>query len=86
MAVPLQVFIQARPPAALKGRIIGAMNLFTWGGIMLSTLFYYLCNLALARTGYPPSWVLAALAPILVGVSLAFWPTVGPPPEPKPKA
>ena len=46
--VPLAVFMQARPPAELKGRMIGAMNLVNWIGIMLSAVFYgaakYLCD------------------------------------------
>lgn len=39
-AVPLQVVLQARPPKDQKGRMIGAMNLFTWLGILLSAVTY----------------------------------------------
>lgn len=39
-AVPLQVFLQVRPPKELKGRMIGAMNLVNWIGIVLSAGIY----------------------------------------------
>src|SRR5262249_10925184 len=38
--VPLQVFLQARPPADQKGRVIGAMNLVNWIGILFSAQIY----------------------------------------------
>lgn len=74
LAVPLQVFLQARPPADQKGRVIGAMNLFTWIGIFLSPVFYYVCHFLLQRSNLPPCWILAALAPIMLGISIFFWP------------
>ncbi len=76
LAVPLQVFIQARPPAHQKGRVLGAMNLFTWIGILLSTAFYFICNIVLSRIGLPPCWILAALAPIMLGITFLFWPKI----------
>ena len=39
-AVPLQVFLQIRPPEALKGRMIGAMNFCNWVGIVASAGLY----------------------------------------------
>ncbi len=49
--VPLAVFMQVRPPAELKGRMIGAMNLFNWIGIVLAAIFFgrveYLCDFVL---------------------------------------
>jgi acyl-[acyl-carrier-protein]-phospholipid O-acyltransferase/long-chain-fatty-acid--[acyl-carrier-protein] ligase len=80
LAVPLQVFLQSRPPADQKGRIIGAMNLFTWIGILLSTAYYFAVNSVLHRMNLPPCWVLAALSPIMLGIAIAFWPKL----EPKP--
>lgn len=38
--VPLNVFLQSRPPADQKGRVIGAMNLVNWIGIFLASAFY----------------------------------------------
>ncbi len=76
LAVPLQVFLQARPPADQKGRVLGAMNLFTWIGILISTVFYYACNFILTKMALPPCWTLAALAPIMLGIGCFFWPKI----------
>lgn len=85
LAVPLQVFLQARPPAGQKGRVIGAMNLFTWTGILLSNGFYYICYSILSSFRLPPCWILAALSPIMCGIAVAFWPRVDrPPPQSAP--
>jgi acyl-[acyl-carrier-protein]-phospholipid O-acyltransferase/long-chain-fatty-acid--[acyl-carrier-protein] ligase len=37
--VPLQVFMQTRPPEDQKGRMIGAMNLVNWLAILLAAVF-----------------------------------------------
>lgn len=37
--VPIQVYVQEAPPAEQKGRLIGAMNVITWIGILLSAAF-----------------------------------------------
>ncbi len=65
IAVPLQVFIQVRPADDLKGRVIAAMNLITWFGILSASIYYFL---SLAVTGFqmPPSWVLCSLGLIMV--------------------
>lgn len=39
-AVPLQVFMQSRPPEGKKGRMIAVMNLANWGGIILAGVLY----------------------------------------------
>jgi len=39
--VPLQVFLQSRPPKGQKGRIIATMNLVNWIAILLSALLYW---------------------------------------------
>jgi acyl-[acyl-carrier-protein]-phospholipid O-acyltransferase/long-chain-fatty-acid--[acyl-carrier-protein] ligase len=48
-SVPIQVFLQERPPRDQRGRVLGAMNLFNWVGIFLSAgvygLFVWLNNL-----------------------------------------
>lgn len=40
--VPVQVYIQEAPPAEQKGRLIGAMNVITWVGILLSAAFIFI--------------------------------------------
>ena len=39
-AIPIQVFIQSRPPAELKGRMIAVMNQFNFLAILFSGLIY----------------------------------------------
>jgi acyl-[acyl-carrier-protein]-phospholipid O-acyltransferase/long-chain-fatty-acid--[acyl-carrier-protein] ligase len=62
-AVPLQVFLQSRPPREQKGRMIATMNICTWLGVFASAFFYHVCsgaftNQHIARTFY----VLAAFS------------------------
>jgi acyl-[acyl-carrier-protein]-phospholipid O-acyltransferase/long-chain-fatty-acid--[acyl-carrier-protein] ligase len=77
--VPLQVFMQLRPPQDQKGRMIGAMNLINWIGIVLSAAFYFAALelfAALNRTGLriEVSWIFAALAALLLPVALFYHP------------
>jgi acyl-[acyl-carrier-protein]-phospholipid O-acyltransferase/long-chain-fatty-acid--[acyl-carrier-protein] ligase len=63
-AVPLQVFLQARPPAELKGRMIGTMNQANFIGILLSGPLYQVFEAISSSMGWPISsvfWMLAAL-------------------------
>lgn len=46
--IPVQVFVQQTPPAELKGRMIGAMNVMTWMGILASAGFLFAMNKVLA--------------------------------------
>jgi acyl-[acyl-carrier-protein]-phospholipid O-acyltransferase/long-chain-fatty-acid--[acyl-carrier-protein] ligase len=75
--VPLAVFMQARPPAALKGRMIGAMNLVNWIGIMLSAVFYgaaeYLCDSVLQIR---LCWVFGMCALVMLPVALFYHPNI----------
>ena len=63
-AVPLQVFLQSRPPAELKGRMIGTMNQANFVGILLSGPLYQGFEVIASSMGWPISsvfWMLAAL-------------------------
>lgn len=42
--VPIQVFLQSKPPAEQKGRLIGAMNFMTWIGILASAIYLGVFN------------------------------------------
>lgn len=46
--VPVQVFLQQAPPADQKGRLLGAMNLLTWIGIVCSAIFVLIADRSLA--------------------------------------
>ena len=43
--VPVQVYIQEAPPVEQKGRLIGAMNVITWIGILFSAAFIFLMGM-----------------------------------------
>lgn len=63
-AVPLQVFLQTRPPAALKGRMIGTMNQANFIGILLSGPLYQAFEKISASMHWPISsvfWMIAVL-------------------------
>ena len=73
-AVPLQVALQTRPPRDLKGRMIGAMNLFNWIGIVLSSVVYFgLTATVAADRSY--HWAFAAAGLLLLPVGLFFHPS-----------
>ena len=74
-AVPLQVFLQARPPAKLKGRMIGAMNFVNWVGILLAAGLYEL-GASLLKDGDPPAyhWLFAAAGGLMVPVAAFYKP------------
>ena len=46
-ALPVQVYLQARPPQSVKGRVIGAMNLVNWIAIVLAAGFVGLAGYVL---------------------------------------
>ena len=63
-AVPLQVFLQTRPPAELKGRMIGTMNQVNFIGILISGPLYQAFEAISSSMGWPISsvfWMIAAL-------------------------
>jgi acyl-[acyl-carrier-protein]-phospholipid O-acyltransferase/long-chain-fatty-acid--[acyl-carrier-protein] ligase len=80
--VPLQVYLQARPPAALKGRMIGTMNLANWIAILLAAGFYGLCSKLFTLSADVPggsprsniSWTFAVMALLILPVAVTFHP------------
>jgi hypothetical protein len=72
--VPLQVFLQSRPPVDQKGRVIGAMNLVNWIGIFLSAGIYSLFDVARGHLGRPPSALFGATALLLLPVAIFYRP------------
>ena len=69
--VPLQVFMQTRPPVEHKGRMIGAMNLINWIAILAASVFYYLCAVLLS----PVSWTFGVLAAVILPVAIFYRPS-----------
>ena len=73
-AVPLQVFLQSRPPEPLKGRMIATQNLLNWIGIFLSAGIYYLGNWILERFHLPGNGMFALTACFMLPVAIGFRP------------
>ena len=75
--VPLAVLMQARPPAALKGRMIGAMNLLNWIGIVIAAVFFgaaeYVCESVLRVR---VCWIFGMCALVMLPVALFYRPRI----------
>jgi acyl-[acyl-carrier-protein]-phospholipid O-acyltransferase/long-chain-fatty-acid--[acyl-carrier-protein] ligase len=65
-AVPVQVFLQTRPPAGQKGRMIATMNLTNFIAILLSGVIYSGLDGLVQVCGWPRSAIFAFLALILL--------------------
>ncbi|MEM1062781.1 MAG: MFS transporter [Planctomycetota bacterium] len=73
-AIPLGVLLQARPPKSLKGRMIGAMNVGNWTGIILGGLLYQAVE-PLVRDTATYSRLFAPLAIALIPIALFYRPS-----------
>jgi MFS family permease len=73
--VPLAVFMQVRPPAEMKGRMIGAMNLANWIGILLAAVFYGAVEAVCSHVLHVRlSWIFALAALVMLPVALFYRP------------
>lgn len=70
-AVPLQVFLQSRPPEGLKGRMIGTQNLLNWIGIFASSGIYWAGAGVLHWFHWPENGMFALTALLMLPV--AWW-------------
>lgn len=70
-AVPLQVFLQSRPPKEQKGRMIGSMNLVNWLAILLSSVFHGIST-KMFGNGTPIAFLMLAF--LMLPVALFFRP------------
>lgn len=70
-AVPLETFLQSRPPKEQKGRMIGSKNLVNWIGILLAAVFHLITTSALGK-GTPVSFIILGL--MILPVALFFRP------------
>ena len=71
-SVPLQVFLQQRPPAALKGRMIATMNQANFVGILLAGPLYQLFERIAAWTGSPISSVFWMIGLLVLPLALFY--------------
>ncbi|MFN0051609.1 MAG: MFS transporter [Planctomycetales bacterium] len=72
--VPLQAFLQSRPAADQKGRVMGAMNLATWIAILLSAVVYAAIDRVCATLGVSISWGFAATGCLMLPIALFYRP------------
>lgn len=73
-AVPLNVFLQSRPPAGLKGRTIATQNLLNWVGIFVSTGIYWAANALLELLAWPHNGLFALTALLMLPIAVAYRP------------
>lgn len=74
-AIPLQVFLQARPPDELKGRLIATQNFCNWIAIIMSGAIYWAFNRLVTATGWPLSAVFFLTAFFMLPIALFYRPT-----------
>jgi acyl-[acyl-carrier-protein]-phospholipid O-acyltransferase/long-chain-fatty-acid--[acyl-carrier-protein] ligase len=73
-AVPIQVFLQSRPPEDKKGRMIATMNLANWVAILISAGLYFVFGRLLAMFQLPPSATFGLTALLMLPVALFYRP------------
>ena len=73
-AVPLQVFMQSRPPSDKKGRMIAVMNQANWIGIAISGLLYDAFKNLVDFQHWPKSVMFLFIAAIMLPVALFYHP------------
>jgi len=70
--IPIQVFLQERPPLELKGRLIGTMNFANFVGILLAGPIYQLLIQIAMWMNWPVSSVFAMMAAMLLPILLFY--------------
>ena len=81
-AIPIQVFLQSRPPDELKGRMIAVMNQANFLAIVFSGIFYMAIDVGITSMGWPRSVIFAAMTILFLPVA-AFYRLNGHEPAPK---
>ncbi|MCA9200744.1 MAG: MFS transporter [Planctomycetales bacterium] len=73
-AIPVQVFIQSRPPDDQKGQMIAVMNLANFTAILLSGVIYGMFDKVIAAQGWPRSHMFLLMAFLLLPMVLFYRP------------
>ncbi|TVS17110.1 MAG: MFS transporter [Planctomycetaceae bacterium] len=71
-AIPVQVYIQARPPAGQKGRMIAVMNQANFIAITLSGIIYLAMDRWAVAMDWPRSILFAMIAGLFLPVALFY--------------
>jgi acyl-[acyl-carrier-protein]-phospholipid O-acyltransferase/long-chain-fatty-acid--[acyl-carrier-protein] ligase len=72
LAIPVQVFIQTRPPEDQKGRMIAVMNLTNFIAILLSGAIYMGFDRLIEANGWPRSVLFALTAALILPVAVFY--------------
>lgn len=73
-AVPLQVFLQSRPPDDKKGRMIAVMNQANWVGILLAVGIYWALTKLIEWQDWPRSIAFLFIALFMLPIALFYHP------------
>lgn len=73
-AVPLQVFLQSRPPSDKKGRMIAVMNQANWVGILLAAGIYWALTALIEWQEWPRSISFLFIAALMLPIALFYHP------------
>jgi acyl-[acyl-carrier-protein]-phospholipid O-acyltransferase/long-chain-fatty-acid--[acyl-carrier-protein] ligase len=73
-AVPLQVFMQCRPPDDKKGRMIAVMNQANWVGIIVSAGLYQALAQLIEGFHWPRSVMFVFIALLMLPIALFYHP------------
>jgi len=71
-SIPIQVFLQSRPPTELKGRMIAVMNQANFFAIVMSGALYIVLDRLAISQGWPRSSIFAAMALLFLPVALFY--------------
>jgi MFS family permease len=71
-ALPVQVYLQARPPQKIKGRVIGAMNLVNWIAIVLAAFFFFLSDELLQFLNLPKFSIFGITGLLLLPIAFFY--------------
>jgi acyl-[acyl-carrier-protein]-phospholipid O-acyltransferase/long-chain-fatty-acid--[acyl-carrier-protein] ligase len=77
-AIPLQVFLQSRPPENQKGRMIAAMNLANYIAILLSGVTYGLLDAIVTTLNWPRSSIFGFMSLFILPLLLWYRPDFAP--------
>jgi MFS family permease len=75
-AIPVQVFLQTRAPAGLKGRMIATMNIANFIAIWFAGVLYERFDTLLNARQWPRSYTFAFMAALTLPVALFYRPKV----------
>jgi acyl-[acyl-carrier-protein]-phospholipid O-acyltransferase/long-chain-fatty-acid--[acyl-carrier-protein] ligase len=73
-AVPLQVYMQSRPPRDKKGRMIAVMNQANWIGVLISAVSYWLLAKIVESSDWPRCTMFLFIAALTLPIALFYHP------------